>query len=199
MSTNDEVRSNEPYDVTPIVQSRYFVLPASAAFIGVFIGAVRGSRLASLRFLAENAHRPPKTIRGWYLYNKTKNYRRMAAGLKSGGKDATKLGVTAFVWVGIEDVLERCGPPWVDVKELGAGVGTAGVFSIVYRLPWRTGSRALLLGSLIGGGMGFLRWAREYLRKTVEARGNQDEPEMEVTGGQDLPDDGRSSASPGRK
>ncbi|KAG2152940.1 hypothetical protein DEU56DRAFT_727435 [Suillus clintonianus] len=168
MSNYDEGSSNERYDVTPILQSRYFILPASAAFVGVFIGAVRGSRLASLRFLAENAHRPPKTIRGWYLYSKTKNYKRMAAGLKSGGKDAAKLGVTGLVWVGIEDGLGRCGTPWDDLKELGAGVGTAGVFSGVYRLPWRTGSRALLLGSMIGGGMGFLRWAREYLRRAVE-------------------------------
>jgi len=63
------------------------------------------------------------------------------------------------------------------------------------------GSRALLLGSLIGGGMGFLRWAREHLRKAVEARGNQDEPELEGAGVQDLEgalDDGRPSASSGR-
>jgi hypothetical protein len=116
------------YDVTPILESRYFILPASAAFVGVFIGAVRGSRLASLRFLAENAHRPPKTIRGWYLYNKTKNYKRMAAGLLCGGKDGVKLGMTALVWVGIEDGLGRYGTP---IEEVGAGVGTAGAFSVV--------------------------------------------------------------------
>ncbi|KAG1820419.1 uncharacterized protein BJ212DRAFT_1266563 [Suillus subaureus] len=169
MSNYDD--GTERYDVTPILESRYFILPASAALVGVFIGAVRGSRLASLRFLAENAHRPPKTIRGWYLYNKTKNYKRMAAGLSSGGKDGVKLGVTALVWVGIEDGLGRCGKPFDDLKEVGAGVGTAGAFSVVYRLPWRTGSRALLLGSMIGGGMGFLRWAREYLSR---ARGDFD-------------------------
>ncbi|KAG1791410.1 uncharacterized protein HD556DRAFT_1386391 [Suillus plorans] len=157
------------YDVTPILESRYFILPASAALVGVFIGAVRGSRLASLRFLAENAHRPPKTIRGWYLYNKTKNYKRMATGLLSGGKEGVKLGVTALVWVGIEDGLGRCGAGFDDLKEVGAGVGTAGAFSIVYRLRWRTASRALLLGSIIGGGMGFLRWGREYLKR---ARGD---------------------------
>lgn len=155
---------DERYDVTPILESRYFVLPASAAFVGVFIGAVRGSRLASLRFLAENAHRPPKTIRGWYLYNKTKNYKRMAAGLLSGGKDGARLGMTALVWVVIEDGLGRCETPVNDLKEVGAGAGTAGAFSVVYRLGWRTGSRALLLGSMVGGGMGFLRWAREYLK-----------------------------------
>ncbi|KAG2339907.1 hypothetical protein BDR05DRAFT_938537 [Suillus weaverae] len=166
MSNYDD--GTERYDVTPILKSRYFILPASAALVGVFIGAVRGSRLASLRFLAENAHRPPKTIRGWYLYNKTKNYKRMAAGLLSGGKDGVKLGVTALVWVGIEDGLGRCGTPFDDLKEVGAGVGTAGVFSVVYRLPWRTGSRALLLGTMIGGGMGFLGWAREYLRRALD-------------------------------
>ncbi|KAG0705437.1 hypothetical protein DFH29DRAFT_906483 [Suillus ampliporus] len=150
--------SNEPYDVTPILQSRYFILPASAAFVGVFIGAVRGSRVASLRFLAENAHRPPKTIRGWYLYNKTKNYKRMAGGLKSGGKDAAKLGATAKTGLG------RCGRPWDDMKELGSWCGDCrGVRG--YRLPW---GRALLLGSMVGGGMGFLRWSREYLRTVVE-------------------------------
>ncbi|KAG1907427.1 uncharacterized protein F5891DRAFT_1001706 [Suillus fuscotomentosus] len=157
------------YDVTPILESRYFILPASAALVGVFIGAVRGSRLASLRFLAENAHRPPKTIRGWYLYNKTKNYKRMAAGLLSGGKEGVKLGATALVWVGIEDGLGRCGAGFDDLKEVGAGVGTAGAFSIVYRLRWRSASRALMVGSIIGGGMGFLRWAREYLKR---ARGD---------------------------
>ncbi|EIW82259.1 hypothetical protein CONPUDRAFT_34342, partial [Coniophora puteana RWD-64-598 SS2] len=84
------------------VASRYFILPMSAAGVGSLIGAVRGSRLAGLRFLAENAHRPPTTIRGWYLYNKTKNYRRMAAALKTGGVDALRLGLIGLVWVVIE-------------------------------------------------------------------------------------------------
>ncbi|KAH7930286.1 hypothetical protein BV22DRAFT_1116275 [Leucogyrophana mollusca] len=170
-SPNSSTESGErqAYDITPILQSRYFILPASAAFVGTLIGSVRGSRLASLRFLAENAHRPPTTIRGWYLYNKTKNYKRIAAGLKSGGSDAVKLSLSAFVWVGMEDGLGRCGKPWSELREVGAGAGTAGVFAGVYRLPWRTSSRALVLGIAIGGGMGFLRWAQEYLREAVQS------------------------------
>jgi len=159
MTTNDE----GPYDVTPILHSRYFILPASAAIVGTLIGAVRGSRRASLRFLAENAHRPPTTVQGWYFYNKTKNYRRMAAGLQGGGLNAMKLGLAALVWVGLEDGLERCGQPWAEARELGAGVGTASVFAAVYRLPWRSGRQAMCLGAGVGGGMGFLRWARSYL------------------------------------
>lgn len=182
MTTNDEV---EAYDVTPILHSRYFILPASAATIGTLIGAVRGSRLASLRYLAENAHRPPTTVQGWYFYNKTKNYRRMAAGLREGGLNAMKLGVAALVWVGIEDGLERCGQPWAEARELGAGIGTAGVFAAVCRLfhcfqctmfwtfldrlPWRSGRHAMSLGVLVGGGMGFLRWARSRL-EAVQSR-----------------------------
>lgn len=46
-----------------------------------------------------------------------------------------KLGVTALVWVGIEDGLERCGQPWVEARELGAGVGTASIFALVCKLP----------------------------------------------------------------
>ncbi|KAI6117642.1 hypothetical protein EV401DRAFT_1968440 [Pisolithus croceorrhizus] len=128
---DDDAGTGNAYDVTPIIHSRYFILPVSAAAVGTVVGAVRGSRMAALRFLAENAHRPPTTIRGWYLYNKTKNYRRMAAGLKHGGADALRLGVTTLVWVGIEDGLERCGYPWTEAKEFGAGVGTALVFSSV--------------------------------------------------------------------
>lgn len=187
MTANDEVLSDGPYDVTPVLHSRYFILPVSAAIMGTLIGAVRGSHRASLRFLAENAHRPPTTVQGWYFYNKTKNYRRMAAGLQEGGLNAMKLGITALVWVGIEDGLERCGQPWAEGRELGAGVGTASIFALVCelprrprrtvlmptiavlvwtfldRLPWRSGRQAMYLGGVVGGGMGFLRWARSYL------------------------------------
>lgn len=38
--------------------------------------------------------------------------------------------------------------------------------------------------------MGFLYWAREYLRKAVEVRGNEDEPGIEGAGGGSV-DDGR--------
>jgi hypothetical protein len=52
------------------------------------VGMIRGGRTAGLRFLAENAHNPPKTLKGWYFYNKTKNYRMMWAGLREGAKGA---------------------------------------------------------------------------------------------------------------
>lgn len=95
--------------------------------IGTAIGLVRGSRAAGLRFLAENAHRPPTTVRGWYFYNKTKNYKMMLGGLSKAGTDAAKLGFTALAWVTFEEGLNHLG--WGEFGEIGAGIGTAGVFA----------------------------------------------------------------------
>jgi hypothetical protein len=95
--------------------------------MGTVIGLVRGSRAAGLRFLAENAHRPPTTVRGWYFYKKTKNYKMMLGGLSKAGTDAAKLGFTALAWVTFEEGLNHLG--WGEIGEVGAGIGTAGVFA----------------------------------------------------------------------
>lgn len=116
------------------IPPRYYLLPGAAILIGTTIGLRRGARTASLQFLAENAHRPPTTVQGWYFYNKTKNYRILMSGLKEAGKDAIKLGATAAIWVGIEQGCGQLGPPWTDVSEVVAGAGTAGVFAGVCEL-----------------------------------------------------------------
>jgi len=136
--------------------------------IGTAIGLVRGSRAAGLRFLAENAHRPPTTVQGWYFYNKTKNYKMMLGGLSKAGKDATKLGFTALAWVTFEEGLSQVG--WHGIGEIGAGIGTAGVFSGIYQLPLRTACRAGLLGLSVGITMRTMRWGKERLAEEAQAR-----------------------------
>lgn len=111
------------------VPDRWYLLPGAAVIAGTTIGLLRGSRTASLRFLAENAHRPPTTVQGWYFYNKTKNYRVMLGGLREAGIDASKLAVTAVGWVGIEEACKKAGLE--EVGEVAAGLGTAGIFSAV--------------------------------------------------------------------
>lgn len=119
--------SQAPYSIHVEVPPRFYVLPGAAMVVGTALGLARGSRAAGLRFLAENAHRPPTTLKGWYLYKKTKNYRMMLAGLREGGAEAAKLGITAMGWVTFEEGLKRLG--WEEVSEIGAGVGTAGLFA----------------------------------------------------------------------
>ncbi|KAF8897306.1 hypothetical protein BD779DRAFT_1379684, partial [Infundibulicybe gibba] len=91
------------------IQPRFYLVPGTAIIVGTAIGLMRGAQTASLRFLAENVHRPPTTVQGWYFYNKTKNYKVMLGGLKGAGAEASRLGAVAVGWVGIEDGLERAG------------------------------------------------------------------------------------------
>lgn len=111
------------------IPRRYYLLPGAAVLTGISIGLFRGSRTASLRFLAENAHRPPRTVRGWYLYNKTKNYRVLLGGLKEAGADATKLGLAAAAWVALEGGCTHLGLD--DIREVAAGLGTGTLLGVV--------------------------------------------------------------------
>ncbi|KIM90640.1 hypothetical protein PILCRDRAFT_32783, partial [Piloderma croceum F 1598] len=99
---DDEDGPPKPDLIRISINPRFYQLPGAALLLGTAIGLTRGSRLAGLRFQAENAHRPPQTLRGWYLYRKTKNYKMMLGGLQETGKLASKLGLTAVAWVGAE-------------------------------------------------------------------------------------------------
>ncbi|KAF5369864.1 hypothetical protein D9758_001272 [Tetrapyrgos nigripes] len=124
-------------------------LPLTALAVGATIGFVRGARATGLRFLAENAHRPPRTVKGWYFYNKTKNYRVLLGGMQSAARESSKLVGISLVWVGVEEAVRRVdeGGKWGSVV---AGVGTGGVFGAVYRLGVRTTSQTVVLGGVIG-------------------------------------------------
>lgn len=126
-ATRDDDLKPEPIRIS--VNPRFYQLPGVALLVGTTIGLVRGSRQAGLRFLAENAHRAPKTLQGWYFYRKTKNYRMMLGGLQEAGRHATRLGLTAIGWVSAEEALARAGLD--DIREVGAGLFTAGTFSVV--------------------------------------------------------------------
>lgn len=47
-------------------------IPVTGAAIGFGAGFYQSAKRAGLVFLAENAHRRPDTVQGWYFYNKTK-------------------------------------------------------------------------------------------------------------------------------
>ncbi|KAL0949557.1 hypothetical protein HGRIS_009606 [Hohenbuehelia grisea] len=126
------------------------------------MGMFRGSAEARMRFLAENAHRAPTTLQGWYFYNKTSNYRVLLGGLKGAGADGVRLAAVGLGWVGLEDGLERIG--LVRLKSVGAGLGTALVVSGLYRLSLRGTGRAVVAGVVTGTVMGVLEWTREWLR-----------------------------------
>ncbi|KAG5654477.1 hypothetical protein H0H81_001976 [Sphagnurus paluster] len=130
--TKDDIDAPKKNVIRLEIPPRFYLVPGAAIIVGSVIGLVRGSRAASLRFLAENVHRPPTTVQGWYFYNKTKNYKVLFGGLKGAGLEASRLAAVAFGWVGIEEGLERVG--WGQFSEVGAALGTAGMFSAVSAL-----------------------------------------------------------------
>ncbi|WVR07206.1 hypothetical protein IAU60_004247 [Kwoniella sp. DSM 27419] len=89
------------YDLS--IPTSLLILPPTAAFIGLSIGIVRGGGRARLRFLAENAHRPPKTIQGWYFYTKTRNYRVFFGAAKTGARYALGLGGATAAYVLLDE------------------------------------------------------------------------------------------------
>jgi len=158
------------------VPQRYLVVPGTAGLVGLSLGLMRGGRHASLQYLAENAHRQPRTVEGWYFYKKTKNYRVMWGALKEGGRESARLGAIGFVWAGLEDGLERLAArtkveTLEKAKEVGAGVGTGLVFGAVYRLPMASFRRAVVLGGIVGLTVSVLQEVQRRVRSSQSRDG----------------------------
>ncbi|WVF71636.1 hypothetical protein IAT40_006444 [Kwoniella sp. CBS 6097] len=92
-----------PSQINVTVPTSLLILPTTAALVGLSIGIVRGGGRARLRFLAENAHRQPKTIQGWYFYTKTRNYRVFFGAARTGAKYALGLGGATAAYVLLDE------------------------------------------------------------------------------------------------
>ena len=150
MSTTEEA-------IRITVPKNLYLLPGAAFTVGATLGFVRGSRNASLRFLAENVHRPPTTVQGWYFYKKTKNYRVMLGALKGAAKEGGRLGAITTGYVALE---QGIGGDW---KEILAGAGTGLLFGAVNRGIWK---QSVWLGLVMGGILKGLDLARGLVDKT---------------------------------
>ncbi|CBQ71897.1 conserved hypothetical protein [Sporisorium reilianum SRZ2] len=69
------------------------VLPSTAFGLGLVSGVLTSGKRAGLVFMAENAHRLPDTVQGWYFYSKTKNYKVLLGAAKGGLKQGSRLGI----------------------------------------------------------------------------------------------------------
>ncbi|KAF5387793.1 hypothetical protein D9615_000183 [Tricholomella constricta] len=121
---HDDINTPSKSAIHLNIPPRFYLVPGAAIIVGSAIGLVRGSQRASLRFLAENAHRPPTTVQGWYFYNKTKNYKLLFGGAKGAGVEASKLTLVALGWVGIEEGLQRVGGVPLAMEDNSADTGS---------------------------------------------------------------------------
>ncbi|GAA5842331.1 hypothetical protein JCM9279_005347 [Rhodotorula babjevae] len=153
--------------------------PTSAFLFGFTSGLVSSSKLAAKQFLAENAHRLPTTVQGWYFYQKTKNYRVMWAGIKGGLRTGGRLALWTGAFLTLEETVDsglrsavQLVQPTAGDEALGtkagagaiAGVGMAAAASWWYRLSRHTVPRRLALGLALGGVAGGAVDLRDWLR-----------------------------------
>ncbi|BGP36971.1 hypothetical protein JCM10449v2_000875 [Rhodotorula kratochvilovae] len=158
--------------------------PTSAFIFGFTSGLVSSSKLASKQFLAENAHRLPTTVQGWYFYQKTKNYRVLWSGIKGGLRTGARLALWTGAFLSLEESVDaalRSGAELAGVHRAedlktrwaaggAAGLGMAGAASWWYNLSRHTVPRRLLLGVALGGVAGGAVDLREWLRARLPAK-----------------------------
>ena len=115
--------------------ARLLVLGGSGFAVGGALGAVQGARRAAQVFRAENTHRAPTTMRGWYFYRKTKNYRALHGGMAGGAR----LGARVAAWVGLfavfEHAVDRLRRRTDALGSIVAGLGLSGCFALLRPSP----------------------------------------------------------------
>jgi hypothetical protein len=112
-------------------KTRVFLISSMGGFWGFSMGAFLGAKHSGLQYLAENAHRLPTTVQGWYFYHKTKNYRMMLGGVKRGMRFAAKTGGMCFMYGAIEAGLDEARGEADVFNSVAAGMTTGTLFSVL--------------------------------------------------------------------
>ncbi|KAL2840461.1 hypothetical protein BJX68DRAFT_186321 [Aspergillus pseudodeflectus] len=141
-------------------------LTALSAFsAGMAIGSYYGSKTASYRFRAENAHRFPTTSTGWFQYHKTKNYVAIVGGVKNGMKLGFKLGAGALAFCLFEETVDYARHDKRDfLSTVTAGLSFSGIYSLLARHDVYTAARTTKLGLKLSLAYGLMQDALESLK-----------------------------------
>lgn len=144
--------------------ARLFLFTVSSSLLTFLLGAISGGRRTSYQFLAENAHRLPRTHQGWYFYHKTKNYRVMFGGIKSGFRYASRTMVWTLLYTGTEAALDKTRGTVDFINSTTAAITTAGIFSwrnaFSKQLTRRTMRMSVLVGLSVGIMQDGMLWAK---------------------------------------
>ncbi|SGZ30699.1 BQ5605_C049g12435 [Microbotryum silenes-dioicae] len=170
----------------PATRTDLVLIPLAGSTFGFVSGVLTSSQLASKQFLAENAHRLPTTVQGWYFYQKTKNYRVLYSGVIGGLRTGARLGLWTASFVGFEYLIQtRLLQPVLSSPNLIAsesireqaraiktrwlsatiaGVSIAWVAGRIYRLSRYAAPRRFLLGASLGLVSGATYDLRDWLK-----------------------------------
>lgn len=136
---------------------RLFFFTLSSSVLTFFLGAIAGGKKTSYQFLAENAHRLPRTHQGWYFYHKTKNYRVMYGGITNGVRYAGRTMIWTLLYVGTEAALDRTRGTIDALNSTASAVVTAGVFSYKNKFSRQLTLRTIRMSGLVGLSIGLIQ------------------------------------------
>ncbi|KAL5447540.1 hypothetical protein PMIN06_007430 [Paraphaeosphaeria minitans] len=152
---------------------------------GSMLGYMNTSRLAALRFRAENAHRLPISQPGWYLYHKSKNYYKLKHGITAGLRSGVYVAAWTSVFFLVEESIDVFRGTWragrtlkdmegiseLDIEKMDTGVEksrdflssmvtgmvTGGLWSAWNKFPVLTAARTIRMGLFAGLGYGLFQ------------------------------------------
>lgn len=132
------------------VSARLLTTVGLASTFGLFYGIGKGAKLSSLRYLAENAHRLPRTKGTWYFFHKRKNYVVLRDGINYGIVTALKYGGVTALFFGIEAAVDKQREALSWVSTTTAAMSTGLIVSGFQGLPWRQLLRSVRNFTIIG-------------------------------------------------
>ncbi|KAF2469012.1 uncharacterized protein BDR25DRAFT_304578 [Lindgomyces ingoldianus] len=165
----------------------------SAFLCGFTLGSSHAGHMAALRFRAENAHRLPVSQPGWYLYQKSKNYYRMRAGVTEGMRKGVYIAAWASIFFIVEESMDVFRGTWragrtikemegvdeLDLSDMNksvefsrdfistsmAGMVMGGLWSVWNHFPAVTAARTMRIGLVAGLGYGLLQDGTAWVRR----------------------------------
>ncbi|KAK5945328.1 hypothetical protein PMZ80_002532 [Knufia obscura] len=139
------------------------LIGAISFFAGFGLGSAHGSTTAALRYRAENAHRPPTSRTGWYLYGKSRNYHAIIGGVTEGVKNGGRYAAWTTLFLAIEDGLDRArGKVFASRQDREEGKLARGQRDFL-----NTVSAAVAFSGLYGWKHGFDRWSAQRMTRSA--------------------------------
>lgn len=127
--------SYEPLDNRIPFALRSQALLATSFASGLILGMAHTSRMAALRFRAENSHRFPTTTRGWYFYHKSKHYYVMYTGITQGVKMGFRFPPIIMSILFFENAVDKLRGRQDFLSTVIGSLSTAGLFSLKSWFP----------------------------------------------------------------
>ncbi|KAG5355718.1 hypothetical protein CJU89_5427 [Yarrowia sp. B02] len=154
--------STQRFNTKP--EARILSVVIATTSFGFLSGFYTGYKRNALRFLAENSHRMPKTVQGWYYYHKNKNYHVLSGGMAQGFKYAATMTTCGIAFFGLEAYLDHVRGTIDFFNTLAATMAAGSVYSLWYRLSRQQTINTLRRGAVAGLALGLAQDGLRYVR-----------------------------------